>query len=219
MSNVDRKRSRTRTRPPAAVTRLSLYLRQAELLQRKGLQFASSEQLAEPLGISDAQVRRDLATFGQFGLRGQGYKLDELIAGIRRVLGTDQRWPVALVGYGNLGRALVGYQGFRERGFEISAVFDSDPAKIGQVTSSGIVVEPAERISERTRQLGIRLGILAVPSSAAQQVTDQLVAGGVEGILNFAPTQLSLPPGVYCVSVDLTVELESLAFLLQWAKK
>lgn len=218
MSKTHPKRKKKPARPPAAVTRLSLYLRQAELLQRKGLEFASSEQLAEALGISDAQVRRDLATFGQFGLRGQGYRLDELIAGIRAVLGTDQRWTVALAGYGNLGRALVGYQGFRERGFEIVAVFDNDPVKIGVEAIPGVVVAPVDVLAERVRAAGIRLGIVAVPAQAAQEVATAMVGGGIEGILNFAPTRLQVPEDVYVVSVDLTVELESLAFLIQWGR-
>ena len=218
MARISRRKVRVRARPPTAVTRLSLYLRQLELLQRAGIEVASSERLAEALGISDAQVRRDLASFGQYGLRGQGYRCDELIRGIRRILGTDERWPVALAGFGNLGRALVGYAGFRTRGFQIVLVLDNDPRKIGQQAGPGLVVEPAEQTERLVQERGVRLGILAVPAASAQRVAEAMVAGGVEGLLNFAPTQVRVP-GIPVASVDLTVELETLAFLVQWSRR
>jgi redox-sensing transcriptional repressor len=199
--------------PSPAVTRLSLYLRQAELMMAQGIEFASSEELGRALGISSAQVRRDLGMFGHHGLRGQGYRCADLARGIRRTIGTDRRWPVALAGFGNLGRALVGYPGFRARGFDIVAVFDVDPAKIGARVDGRLVVEPAARMSERIRALGIQLGIIAVPAVAAQSVAAAMTAGG---ILNFAPTPLAVPDDVCVISVDLTVELESLVFLVQW---
>ncbi len=188
-------------------------------MQRQGVEVISSEQLAAALGISDAQVRRDLASFGQAGLRGQGYRCDELIRGIRRILGTDERWPVALAGYGNLGRALVGYQGFRNRGFEIVLVLDADPGKVGTEAAPGLVVQPADQTSQLVRAYGVRLGVIAVPAANAQSVADAMVAGGVEGLLNFAPTQLKVPSAVPVATVDLTVELETLAFMVQWRRR
>lgn len=219
MRRGSRRPVKQRSRPPTAVARLALYLRQLELLQRQGVDVISSERLATALGISDAQVRRDLASFGQFGLRGQGYRCDELIRGIRRILGTDERWPVALAGYGNLGRALVRYQGFRTRGFEIVLVLDADPAKVGMEAAPGLIVQPAEQTSQLVRASGARLGIIAVPADSAQQVADAMVAGGVEGLLNFAPTQLAVPASVPVATVDLTVELETLAYMVQWQQR
>lgn len=197
--------------PKAVVTRLSLYLRELEHLVRDGHDTTSSNRLGGTLGFTDAQVRKDLAYFGHFGYPGIGYRCDELIAAIKRILGTDQQWPAALVGAGNLGRALLGYRGFQQRGFRIVAAFDTDPAKIGG-RIEGLVVEHLDRLPEIARKLRIRLGMIAVPAAAAQVVADRLAAVGVEGILNFAPVTINLPDRVSQIGVDLAIELEQLAF-------
>lgn len=197
--------------PKAVVTRLSLYLRELEHLVRDGHDTTSSNRLGGTLGFTDAQVRKDLAYFGHFGYPGIGYRCDELIAAIKRILGTDQHWPAALVGTGNLGRALLGYRGFQQRGFRIVAAFDTDPGKIGGQIE-GLVVEHLDRLPEIARKLRIRLGMIAVPASAAQVVADRLAAVGVEGILNFAPVTINLPDRVSQIGVDLAIELEQLAF-------
>ncbi len=197
--------------PKAVVTRLSLYLRELEHLVRDGHDTTSSNRLGGTLGFTDAQVRKDLAYFGHFGYPGIGYRCDELIAAIKRILGTDQQWPAALVGAGNLGRALLGYRGFQQRGFRIVAAFDTDPAKIGE-RIEGLTVEHLDRLPEIARNLRIRLGMIAVPAAAAQVVADRLAAVGVEGILNFAPVTLNLPERVSQIGVDLAIELEQLAF-------
>lgn len=199
------------TVPKAVVTRLSLYLRELEHLTRDGFSTTSSNRLGSVLGFSDAQVRKDLAYFGHFGYPGIGYRCDELISAIKRILGTDQQWPVVLVGMGNLGRALLGYRGFQQRGFHIAAAFDVDPAKIG-LGIEGLEVCHLDRLPELARIHRIRLGMIAVPAVAAQTVADRLVAVGVEGILNFAPVTLALPGTVSMVGVDLAIELEQLAF-------
>ena len=197
--------------PKAVVTRLSLYLRELEHLVRDGHDTTSSNRLGGTLGFSDAQVRKDLAYFGHFGYPGIGYRCDELIAAIKRILGTDQQWPAALVGAGNLGRALLGYRGFQQRGFRIVAAFVTDAGKIGG-RIEGLVVEHLDRLPEIAKKLRIRLGMIAVPAAAAQVVADRLAAVGVEGILNFAPVTISLPERVSQIGVDLAIELEQLAF-------
>ena len=204
--------------PKAVVARLSLYLRQLELFVKQQRQTVSSRQLGMALGITDAQVRKDLAYFGQFGYPGIGYRTAELADGIRRILGTDQTWPVALVGVGNLGRALVGYRGFPEQSFRVAALFDSDREKIGS-TYEGRTVYGLDDLSRVVAEEGIMLAIIAVPADFAQQVADQLVAAGIQGILNFAPTRLDVPASVHLVVVDLTVQLEQLSFLVAGANK
>jgi redox-sensing transcriptional repressor len=200
--------------PKAVVGRVSLYLRQLELLQRQGAATVSSNQLGEPLSIKDAQVRKDLAFFGQFGHPGIGYHIDSLITALRRVLGIDRDWPIVLVGLGNLGRALLKYRGFRMRRFHIVAVFDSDPKKIGQAQDS-LVVEPMDALRKAVVSHKVTLGLLCVPAEAAQRVADQMIASGITGILNFAPIPLSVPPGIHVVAVDLSVQLENLAYKAQ----
>jgi redox-sensing transcriptional repressor len=198
----------------ASVGRLSLYLRRLTRFQREGATTVSSGQLAESLGITDAQVRKDLASLGGLGQPGIGYPAGELSAAIRRTLGIDRDWSVALVGVGNLARALLRYRGFQQQGFRIVALFDADPAKVGQCVD-GLTVHAPEEMAAVVSATGAELGLLTVPSEAAQAVADALVAAGVRGLLNFAPAILRLPPGVSLVSVDLTVQLEQLAFLVQ----
>lgn len=197
--------------PKAVVSRLSLYLRQLQQEIRDGRQTISSKDLGTLLGFTDAQVRKDLAYFGHFGYPGVGYRCDELITAIKKILGTDQQWPVVLVGVGNLGRALLGYKGFSQRGFRIIAAFDADPAAVGGEIE-GIRVYHIDSLPEVAQHNRIRLGVIAVPATAAQGVADRLAAVGVEGILNFAPLTISVPPGVSQVGVDLAIELEQLTF-------
>jgi redox-sensing transcriptional repressor len=199
------------------VGRVSLYLRQLETFQRQGYTTASSSQLGAALAINDAQVRKDLAFFGQFGYPGIGYRIEELITTLRRILGIDHDWPLALVGLGNLGRALLKYRGFRSRGFHIVALFDNDPHKVGKA-HDGLVVEPIEALPRVVTARNISLAVLSVPAENAQRVADQMVACGVQGILNFAPIPLSVPPTVNVVPVDLSVQLEHLAYKVQNAQ-
>ncbi|MFM9117651.1 MAG: redox-sensing transcriptional repressor Rex [Planctomycetota bacterium] len=197
--------------PKAVVSRLSLYLRELQHLRRDGFETTSSTQLGKQLGLTDAQVRKDLAYFGQFSYPGIGYRCAELIAAIKRILGTDREWPVALVGVGNLGRALLGYRGFSHQGFKVVAAFD---VQVDERTPpiDGVPVFHLDRLTEVVNNWGIRLAIVAVPAVAAQQVADQLVAAGIAGVLNFAPVTLNLPRHVRTIGVDLAMELEQLAF-------
>lgn len=197
--------------PPAVVNRLSLYLRELQHLLLNGQQTTNSSQLGRRLGFTDAQVRKDLAHFGHFGHPGIGYRCDELVTAIRKILGTDRQWKVALVGVGNLGRALLGYRGFIRQGFEIVAAFDNDSALIGKQIE-GVEVFDILNLPTVLAKLEIELGMVAVPATVAQQVADQLVNAGVGGIVNFAPVTLNVPNGVSKVGVDLARELEQVTF-------
>jgi redox-sensing transcriptional repressor len=197
--------------PQAVVSRLSLYLRELQHLVRDGYETTSSTQLGRLLGFTDAQVRKDLAYFGQFGYPGIGYRCEELIAAIKKILGTNQSWALGIVGMGNLGRALIGYRGFHQQGFQIVAGFDIDPGKIGNQIE-GLQVYHLDDVSRVVQEKNIRLAIIAVPSPVAQRVADALVAAGIEGILNFAPVTIVLPKHIHTVGVDLAIELEQLSF-------
>jgi redox-sensing transcriptional repressor len=197
--------------PKVVVSRLSLYLRELQRLEATGQQTISSGQLGTLLGFSDAQVRKDLGFFGQFGYPGVGYRCDELIRAMRDILGTNQSWNVVMVGVGNLGQALLGYRGFGRQNFTIVAAFDADPAKVGQVVQ-GLTIQPLEQLAETVREKHVRLGMIVVPAERAQEAADRLVAAGVEGIVNFAPVTLALPPHVQNVGVDLAIEREQLSF-------
>jgi redox-sensing transcriptional repressor len=199
--------------PKVVVSRLSLYLRELQRLEASGQHTISSGQLGTLLGFSDAQVRKDLGFFGQFGYPGVGYRCDELIRAMRDILGTNQPWPVVMVGVGNLGQALLGYRGFGRQNFSIHAAFDADPAKVGQMIQ-GIRVRHLDDLPQVVHSSGVRLGMIVVPAQHAQAVADRLVAAGIEGIVNFAPVTLALPPHVQIVAVDLAIELEQLSFAM-----
>lgn len=197
--------------PEAVVSRLSLYLRELQHLIADGKETISSSQLGRQLGFTDAQVRKDLAHFGHFGHPGIGYRCRELIEAIKIILGTDREWRVALVGVGNLGRALLGYRGFSQQGFRIVAGFDTDPSKVG-THIEGIEVCPLDALARLIEDRQIELGMIAVPAAQAQEVAEKLVEAGVGGIVNFAPVTLRLPEGVSIVGVDLARELEQVTF-------
>ena len=201
--------------PNPAVRRLSLYLRQLESFRRKDRRTISSRQLGESLGLTDAQVRKDLAYFGQFGHPGIGYRVDDLIAQVKRILGTDKVWDVLLVGAGNLGRALSAYKGFNAKGFRLVAIFDADPSKVGRKLGP-FAIQPISELVVTVQKQQIRLAMIAVPADNAQEVVDQLVSAGVQGILNFAPTSVTVPPNVALNAVDLSVQLEQLSFQLNF---
>ncbi len=199
------------TVPRVVVSRLSLYLRELQRLEAAGQETISSGTLGTLLGFSDAQVRKDLGFFGQFGYPGVGYRCDELIRAMRDILGTNHSWNVAMVGAGNLGQALLGYRGFGQQNFTITAAFDADPAKVGQLIQ-GIRIQPIDELADTVQKKGIRLGMIVVPAERAQEAANRLVAAGVEGIVNFAPVMLTLPSQVEVVGVDLAIELEQLSF-------
>ena len=197
--------------PRPTVKRLSLYLRELEAIGVHGLQTLSSKQLGAALGLTDAQVRKDLACFGQFGHPGIGYRVSELVGQLRKILGTDKVWNACIVGAGNIGRALMPYANFRRKGFEIVAVFDSDPAVHGTVIA-GHKVRPMSDLSQLVKERNILIGIIAVPAAHAQAVADELINAGVRGILNFASVRLDVHERVSVLSVDFLLSLEQLAF-------
>jgi redox-sensing transcriptional repressor len=202
--------------PQTTVRRLSVYYRVLKALEREsgdGNQTVSSEDIAALAGSNAAQVRRDLTYFGQFGKRGVGYKVSELKAYLAEILGIDREWPIALVGVGNLGSALLAYRGLPEQGFRICAAFDRDPAKIGRRVGEVEIYDAAE-IVKVVQEKKISMAIITVPAHAAQEVADRLVEGGVKGILNFAPVQLIVPDGVTVSNVDLAIEMEGLSYAL-----
>jgi redox-sensing transcriptional repressor len=198
--------------PEMTVRRLSIYTRCLLQLEEDGVKTVSSQELAERFNLNSAQVRKDLAYFGEFGVRGIGYYVSGLKAELQRILGLDREWPVALVGFGNLGSALYRYKGFARQGFRIVVIFDDDPAKIGR--DVGVPVLPSSALAREIRARGVQIAILAVPAESAQTVADQLVAAGIRAILNFAPTRLRVPRDVRLKDVDLSIELETLSFYL-----
>lgn len=199
--------------PKTVSQRLSQYLRILEECLQRGIGTISSQKLADRLELTAAQVRKDFAYFGQFGFPGVGYKVEHLIEQIRRILGTDQGWSVALIGVGRLGTALLRYRGFEKQGFRIEAIFDKNPRRIGRKVE-GIKIHNLDDYEEVSRDLGLSMAILAVPVQEAQAVADRLVRAGVLGLLNFAPIRLQLPETVSLVEVDLAVQLEQLSFLV-----
>ena len=197
----------------STVRRLSHYDRVLEEVQAEGRRMISSHRLAEREGITSAQVHKDLSMFGSFGRRGLGYNVAHLREEIRSILGLDRRWRVALVGAGHIGSALLAYRGFAAQGFDIVAIYDRDPARIGQKLGGLTVLDAATLPAAAS--LGIEIGVIATPLKAAQEVAEALVAAGVRGILNFAPRKLFVSEGVALRTVDMTVELESLSFALR----
>lgn len=200
--------------PDATIGRLSLYSRYLKEADEKGIATVSSQHIANATGVTPAQVRKDLAYFGEFGTRGVGYNSRELYNYIMKILGLSKRWKVAIVGAGNLGRALTQYKGFNERGFEIACIFDNDPNKIGR-RMSGIEVCALSSLKDKVKLFNIELGIIAVPASAAQEVADLLIEAGVGGILNFAPVNITVPNKIILRRVDLAAQLEYLTYYLE----
>ena len=198
------------------IRRLSLYLRHLEEIVRQDPATISSRQLADALGLTDAQVRKDLASFGQFGQSGVGYQVGELIVRLRQIFGTGELSDVALVGIGSIGRALLEFKGFAPRGFRFVAAFDAAPAKIGRKIGQ-VQVQPVDKLAATIRDTKIRLAVLAVPASVAQEVADALCQAGVRGILNFAPVRLDVPEGITVIPVDLAAMLQQLNYFISTA--
>ncbi len=194
--------------------RLSVYLRSLNTLDAAGVRTVSSQALAEQFDLNAAQIRKDLAHFGEFGVRGVGYYVKELRRHLRQILGLDRRVAIAIMGAGNLGLALADYPGFRDEGFEIVALFDTLREKIGQRSRAGVMIHDIRELRRVVRRSHIRIAVVAVPAEAAQSVVATVVAAGVTAVLNFSPGTIKVPSGVKLKSVDLTVSLESLSFFL-----
>ena len=197
--------------------RLSVYLRCLNALEDAGVKTISSQALAEQFHLNAAQIRKDLAYFGEFGVRGVGYYVRDLKRHLRQILGLDRKLRVAIMGAGNLGLALADYPGFRQEGFEISALFDTLKEKVGQQSRSGVPIHDIGDLRKVARKEAIRIAVIAVPAPSAQHVLGLVVAAGIKAVLNFSPGTLQVPPDVKLKSVDLTVSLESLSFFLAQA--
>lgn len=197
----------------STVRRLSLYLRFLEQSEQQGHTTISSEELARRGGTTSAQIRKDLSFFGSFGKRGLGYSVPELAHRIREILGLERAYRVILVGAGKIGGALVHYEGFRERGFHVAAIYDRDPKKIGS-RWNGLVVRDVKHIETDLKKEPSDIAIVVTPAAAAQDVVDRMVRAGVKAILNFAPVQLSVPRDVAVKTVNMALELETLSYSL-----
>ncbi|MDQ3985218.1 MAG: redox-sensing transcriptional repressor Rex [Actinomycetota bacterium] len=201
--------------PEATVARLPIYLRSLlDLAETRGQMTVSSEELADLAGVNAAKVRKDLSYLGSYGTRGVGYDVEYLLYQITRELGLTQDWPAAIVGVGNLGRALASYKGFSERGFRISALFDVDEGVVG-TEEGGLEVRHLDDLKEVVTDQGICIGIIATPPMAAQEVAERLADAGVKSILNFAPAVVNVAPDVNVRKVDLSIELQILSFYQQ----
>jgi len=203
--------TRSRGIPEATVARLPLYLRALTALSERSVPTVSSEELAAAAGVNSAKLRKDFSYLGSYGTRGVGYDVEYLVYQISRELGLTQDWPVVIVGIGNLGAALANYGGFASRGFRVAALLDADTALAGRLVA-GLPVRHIDELETIVEDNQVSIGVIATPAGAAQEVTDRLVAAGVTSILNFAPTVLSVPDGVDVRKVDLSIELQILAF-------
>ena len=194
--------------------RLSVYLRCLRQLDSAGVRTISSQALAEQFHLNAAQIRKDLAYFGEFGVRGVGYYVRDLRHHLGQILGLDRKLRVAIIGAGNLGLALADYPGFRQEGFEITALFDNLSEKVGQQSRGGVPIHDIHDLKKFARRDAISIAVIAVPAASAQRVVDLVIASGIKAVLNFSPGTLQVPPDVKLKSVDLTVSLESLSFYL-----
>jgi redox-sensing transcriptional repressor len=199
--------------PDIIIGRLPIYLRALQRMAERGMKTTSSQELGDHVGISAAQIRKDISQFGEFGKQGTGYSISYLLDKLREILKVDRIWDVALVGAGDMGHALARYQGFVNRGFNIVLVFDNDKSKIGQRIGDFVIEDTATMI-EKIKSCGVKVAMLTVPASAAQEVTDQLVQAGVKGILNYAPISLNVPPGVKVQHIDPATHLQRMTYYL-----
>jgi len=199
--------------PRATISRLAIYVQELEVMEQQGVKVISSEKLARSCGVNPSQIRKDLAYFGEFGVRGVGYYVYELREAIRQSLGLDRVWNVVLVGVGNLGRALLRHKMLRKRGFVIVAAFDCDPFKIGEEIA-GLVVECSSKLPGSTRDMNVEIGIIATPSERAQRAANYLIDGGIKGIVNFAPSRITAPDNIAVEYVDFIHHLFAVAFTI-----
>jgi redox-sensing transcriptional repressor len=197
--------------PEATVARLPVYLRALTALSDQGTATCSSEELAAATGVNSAKLRKDLSYLGSYGTRGVGYDVAYLRSQIARQIGVTQDWPVVIVGIGNLGHALANYSGFRSRGFRVVALLDADPHRQDEIVA-GVDVRPFRDLDRIVREHGVAIGVIATPAVAAQNVADRMVTAGITSILNFAPIVLAVPDGVDVRKVDLSIELQILAY-------
>jgi redox-sensing transcriptional repressor len=199
--------------PDIIIGRLPVYLRALQQLSEKGILTTSSQELGEIIGISAAQIRKDISQFGEFGKQGTGYSVPFLIERLRDILKVNQVWEVVIVGMGDIGHALARYNGFTNRGFHINMVFDNDPQKIGQKAGEYEILDTA-KLAEKVKQNRIKIAMLTVPVVSAQEIADQLVKAGIKAILNYAPTSLNVPSNVHVQYIDPATHLQRMTYYL-----
>ncbi len=199
--------------PDIIIGRLPIYLRALQRMSEKGMKTTSSQELGEHVGISAAQIRKDISQFGEFGKQGTGYSIPFLMDKLREILKVHRMWEVAIVGAGDIGHALARYQGFKDRGFEVVMIFDCDATKIGQKVGK-YTIEDASKMVERIRAEKVKLAMVTVPASTAQEVADQLVQAGVKAILNYAPTSINVPKNVHVQYIDPATHLQRMTYYL-----
>jgi redox-sensing transcriptional repressor len=200
--------------PPATIGRLSIYSRHLQELIRQGTEVISSEKLATLCSVNPAQIRKDLAYFGEFGVRGVGYYVKDLLFEIRKILGLNKEWNLGIVGMGNLGTALIGHENFLKQGYRFVAAFDNDPTKAGRMLPNGLKVYDIKEIGRVKEECGLEIGVITTPASRAQEVANRLVEAGIRGILNFAPVRIHVPAACEVEYVDFTVRLDNLTYRL-----
>ena len=198
--------------PMATINRLSIYLRNLDELMVNDVEVISSERLAKQCGVNPAQIRKDLAYFGEFGVRGVGYRVKDLYSQIQEILGLNRPWNMALFGVGNLGSALMRHANFLKHGYKFVAAFDVDPEKIDKTLPNGLVIEHVDRFEEVVNERNVEMGIIAVPPASAQSVANQLILAGINGILNFSPVQIQVPDCCRVENVDFSIKLDNLAY-------
>ena len=203
-----------KTIPDIIIGRLPIYLQALEHMQRHGLQTTSSQELGEAIGISAAQIRKDLSQFGEFGKQGKGYSVPFLVEQLRAILHIDRVWDIVVIGAGNLGQAIANYQGFRDHGFQVALIFDNDPLRIGHQIGEFQILSMDELVPQIEKS-GIKVAMLTVPAPAAQEVAENLVKAGIKSILNYAPITLSVPEDVHVQNVDPVLYLQWMTYYLE----
>jgi redox-sensing transcriptional repressor len=202
--------------PMATINRLSIYMRTLQELLEEEVDVISSERLAKQCGVNPAQIRKDLAYFGEFGVRGVGYRVSDLVNQIKEILGLNRPWNLAMIGLGNLGSALIRHGNFIKHGYIFSAAFDADTQKVGKRLPNGLTINHVDELEEIVKERDVHVGLIATPASAAQSVANQLVLAGINGILNFAPIQIQVPDCCHVENVDFTIKLDAIAYHLSF---
>lgn len=200
--------------PDIIIGRLPIYLRALQRMEAAGRKITSSQELGEALGISAAQIRKDLSQFGEFGKQGTGYHIEHLIKQLIKILNIEHEWDLAVVGAGDIGSAVARYRGFVNRGFRVAMVFDADPQKVGKKVGDFTVLDSRTMV-EKIKQSGIKIAMIAVPADHAQEVADELVQAGVKAILNYAPVNLNVPPDVHVQYIDPSIHLQRMTYYLE----
>ncbi|GKT07086.1 redox-sensing transcriptional repressor Rex [Desulforhabdus sp. TSK] len=200
--------------PMATINRLSIYMRTLQDLLDEDVDVISSERLAKQCGVNPAQIRKDLAYFGEFGVRGVGYRVNDLVNQIKEILGLQRPWNLAMIGLGNLGSALIRHANFVKHGYVFTAAFDVDPQKVGKRLPTGLIINHVDELEELIKERDVHVGLITTPASEAQSIANQLVLAGINGILNFAPVQIQVPDCCHVENVDFTIKLDSIAYHL-----